>query len=125
VAIVWVGIVLMLILHLQFADDTLLLGIKSWVNVRVLRAILVLFEVMSGDNVNFHKSMLVGVNIDESWLIEVALVLSCKIGRISFLYLSFFIGGDVRRLFFGSQFWPALKLDCLNGRVKTCRLEVA
>ncbi|PNX89907.1 cysteine-rich receptor-like protein kinase, partial [Trifolium pratense] len=34
--------------HLQFADDTLLLGTKSWANVRALRAVLVLFESMSG-----------------------------------------------------------------------------
>ncbi|MCI80844.1 RNA-directed DNA polymerase (Reverse transcriptase), partial [Trifolium medium] len=27
--------------YLQFADDTLLLGTKSWVNVRALRAVLV------------------------------------------------------------------------------------
>jgi hypothetical protein len=46
--------------HLQFADDTLLLGAKSWANVRALRAVLVLFESMSGLKVNFNKSMLVG-----------------------------------------------------------------
>ncbi|GAU21536.1 hypothetical protein TSUD_34990 [Trifolium subterraneum] len=34
--------------HLQFADDTLLLEVKSWANVRALRAVLVLFEAMSG-----------------------------------------------------------------------------
>ncbi|XP_045810560.1 uncharacterized protein LOC123905002 [Trifolium pratense] len=34
--------------HLQFADDTLMLGVKSWANVRALRAVLVLFETMSG-----------------------------------------------------------------------------
>ncbi|CAJ2644765.1 unnamed protein product [Trifolium pratense] len=34
--------------HLQFADDTLLLGVKSWANVRALRAVLVLFKTMSG-----------------------------------------------------------------------------
>ncbi|GAU48788.1 hypothetical protein TSUD_406310 [Trifolium subterraneum] len=34
--------------HLQFADDTLLLWTKSWDNVRALRAVLVLFETMSG-----------------------------------------------------------------------------
>jgi hypothetical protein len=50
--------------HLQFADDTLLLGKKSWANVRALRAILNLFEVVSGLKVNFHKSMLVGVNVE-------------------------------------------------------------
>jgi len=52
--------------HLQFANVMLLFGVKSWANVRALRAILVLFEPMSGLRVNFHKSMLVGVNIDES-----------------------------------------------------------
>jgi hypothetical protein len=34
--------------HLQFADDTLLLGVKSWANVCALRAGLTLFESMSG-----------------------------------------------------------------------------
>jgi len=33
--------------HIQFADDTLLLGGKSWANARALRAILVLFEMVS------------------------------------------------------------------------------
>ncbi|MCI66538.1 receptor-like kinase, partial [Trifolium medium] len=28
--------------HLQFADDMLLMGTKSWANVRALRAVLVL-----------------------------------------------------------------------------------
>jgi hypothetical protein len=86
--------------HLQFADDTLLLGTKSWANIRALRAILKLFKVMFGLKVNYHKSMLVGINVDESWLSEAASVLSCKIGRIPFLYLGLPIGGDARRLIF-------------------------
>ncbi|PNY17864.1 cysteine-rich receptor-like protein kinase, partial [Trifolium pratense] len=83
--------------HLQFADDTLLIGIKSWANVRTLRAVLVLFESMSGLKVNFSKSMLVGVNIHASWLHEAAFALCCKVGRMSFLYLSLPIGGDPTR----------------------------
>ncbi|MCI30863.1 RNA-directed DNA polymerase (Reverse transcriptase), partial [Trifolium medium] len=86
--------------HLQFADDTLLLGVKSWANVRALRAVLVLFETMSGLKVNFHKSMLVGVNISDSWLGEAASALCCKVGKIPFLYLGLPIGGDPRRLCF-------------------------
>jgi len=54
--------------HLQFADDTLLVGEKSWANVRALRAVLVLFVSVSGLKVNFHKSMLSGINIGDSWL---------------------------------------------------------
>ncbi|CAJ2647900.1 unnamed protein product [Trifolium pratense] len=57
----------MTVSHLQFADDMLLMGTKSWANVRALHAVLVLFESMSGLRVNFHKSMLVGVNIPDSW----------------------------------------------------------
>ncbi|CAJ2635027.1 unnamed protein product [Trifolium pratense] len=86
--------------HLQFADDTLLLGVRSWANVRALRAVLVLFETMSGLKVNFNKSLLVGVNISDSWLGEAASVLCCKVGKILFLYLGLQIGGDPRRLMF-------------------------
>jgi hypothetical protein len=86
--------------HLQFADDTLLICVKSWANVRALRAVLVLFENMSGLKVNYHKSSLFGINIEDSWLREAASILSCKVGRIPFIYLGLPIGGDPRRLAF-------------------------
>jgi len=56
--------------HLQFAYDTLLVGVKSWVNVRSLKAVLILFEVISGLKVNFNKSLPVGVNVNDFWLTE-------------------------------------------------------
>ncbi|PNX88302.1 cytochrome p450 [Trifolium pratense] len=80
--------------HLQFADDTLLMGARSWANVWALRAVLVLFETMSGLKVNFNKSMLVGVNIPDSWLVEAASALCCKVGKIPFLYV--FLLGAIR-----------------------------
>jgi hypothetical protein len=73
---------------------------KSWANVGALRVVLLLFELMSGLKVNFHKSMLVGVNIADSWLHEAASALCCKVGNVSFLYLGLSIGGDSRRLSF-------------------------
>jgi hypothetical protein len=74
--------------------------------VRALRAVLTLFAEMSGLKVNFNKSMLVGLNIEESWLIEAASILNCKVGKVPFLYLGLPIGGDPRRL----AFWdPVLK----------------
>jgi len=72
--------------HLQFTDDTLLVGVKSWGNIQILKSILLLFESVSGLKVNFHKSMLYGVNVAGSWLHEAALVLHCKHGRLPFLY---------------------------------------
>jgi len=81
--------------HLQFADVTLLMGEKSWANVRAFRAVFVLFESVSGLKVNFHKSMLSGINIGESWLGAAATVLSCIVGRVPFMYLELPVGGDV------------------------------
>jgi mannosylglycoprotein endo-beta-mannosidase len=86
--------------HLQFADVTLLMGVKSWANVRALRVVLVLFDAVSGLKVNFHKSKFVGVNVVESLLVEGAVVLGCSMGWIHFLYLGLPIGGDPRRLIF-------------------------
>ena len=40
--------------HLQFADNTLIMGGKSWLIVRPMRAVLLLFEDVSGLKVNFH-----------------------------------------------------------------------
>jgi hypothetical protein len=57
-----------------------------------------------GLKVNFNKSMLFGVNVNESWLHEVASVMSCKHGRLPFLYLGLPIGGDPRKI----QFWYPL-----------------
>jgi len=91
---------LVVLSHVQFADDTLLLGAKSWVNIRALQAILILFEAVSCFEVNFHKRMLVGVNIDDSWLNVVVSILSCKMGKVPFLYLGLPIGGNPRRLSF-------------------------
>jgi hypothetical protein len=92
--------------HLQFANDTLLMGVRSWANVWALLAVLVLFEAVSGLKVNFHKSMLVGINVAESWVLEAAAVLGCSVGRVPFLYLGLPIGGDSRRL----SFWdPVVK----------------
>ncbi|XP_024641765.1 uncharacterized protein [Medicago truncatula] len=92
--------ILVSVSHLQFADDTLLVGIKSWANVRAMKAVLLLFEAISGLKVNFHKSMLFGVNITESWLHEAAVVMHCRHGRLPFIYLGLPIGGDPRKLIF-------------------------
>lgn len=86
--------------HLQFADDTLLLGAKSWANVRTLHAVLTLFAEVSCLKVNINKSILVGVNIADSWLHEAASILNCKVSKIPFMYLGLSIGGDPRRLAF-------------------------
>ena len=80
--------------YLQFADDTIIVYEKSLANIRAIRAILLLFEDLSGIKVNFSKSLMVGVNVHGSWLSEVATVLNCKVGTIPFMYLGLPIGGN-------------------------------
>jgi len=102
------------ITDLQFADDTLLIGGRSWENIRALKALLLLFEATSGLKVNFPKSMLVGVNIHDSWLAEAASLLHCKLGHFPILYLGLHIGGDPRKL----KFWQPL-LDRIKSRLSS------
>jgi len=80
--------------------------------VRVLRAVQTLFAKMSGLKVNFNKSMLVGINIAESWLNEAASILNCKVGKVPFVYLGFFIGGYPSRL----AFWDPV-LNTIKSRL--------
>jgi len=96
--------------HLQFVHDTLLVGVKSWDNVCALWSTLVIFEEMSGLKVDFNKSMLVGVNVPDSWLCEAVSMLSCKVGKVPFMYLGLPIGGNPRRL----SFW-----DPIANRIKS------
>jgi len=86
--------------HLQFADGTLSVGVKSWTNVRALKVVLILFEEISCLKINFHKCMLFGVNVVELWLHEAALVMNCKHGRLPLLYLRLLFGGDPRKIQF-------------------------
>jgi hypothetical protein len=73
-----------------------IIGGKSWGNIRIIKANMKLFELMSGLKVNFHKSMLAGINIDQSWLEEAANILQCKVGTTPFKYLWLLIGANPR-----------------------------
>lgn len=43
-------------MHLQYADDTLIIMEKIWANIRAIKANLLLFKMMLGLKVNFNKS---------------------------------------------------------------------
>jgi len=47
-------------------DDTVLLGVKNLANVKVMCVVLVIFEVMTDLKVNFNKSLLIEININNS-----------------------------------------------------------
>ncbi|CAK8569480.1 unnamed protein product [Lathyrus sativus] len=53
------------------------------------------FELASGIRVNFHKSNLIGVNVDLFFFSLVDNFLHCKIEFLSFKYLGILVGGRV------------------------------
>ncbi|XP_058742707.1 uncharacterized mitochondrial protein AtMg01250-like [Vicia villosa] len=64
---------------LQFADDTLLVGEASWKQIWAIKAVLKAFELISGFGINYHKSKLIGINVNTHFVEAAAYVLSCKI----------------------------------------------
>nr|KYP43089.1 Putative ribonuclease H protein At1g65750 family [Cajanus cajan] len=83
---------------LQYADDTIFVGEASWKNVWAIKSVLQLFELVAGLKVNFHKSKLLGANIDSEILGRMATFLNCKVGHFSCSYLGLFIGANPNRL---------------------------
>ncbi|GKV29201.1 hypothetical protein SLEP1_g38147 [Rubroshorea leprosula] len=64
--------------HLQFADDTILFGSATEQNVWAMKGIMRSFELVSSLKVNFNKSQLLGIAVNEEWLDKMAWVLCCR-----------------------------------------------
>jgi hypothetical protein len=84
--------------HLQYADDTLCIGEASVSNLWSLKAILRGFERASGLRVNFWKSSLMGINVDNHFLEMASTFLNCIRGCIPFKYLGLPVGANPRRM---------------------------
>nr|KYP61726.1 Putative ribonuclease H protein At1g65750 family [Cajanus cajan] len=78
--------------HLQYANDTLIIGGASSLNVWAIKSILQIFELVAGLKVNFHKSKLFGFNINIEVLNLMAQFLNCKVGSLPFCYLGLPLG---------------------------------
>lgn len=65
---------------------------------------LIIFQLASGLQVNFHKSSLIGINTSKLWIEQAAAALHCKIGDIPFTYLGLPIGGNASRI----QLWEPI-----------------
>lgn len=97
---------------LQYADDTLLVGEATLENLWAMKAILRCFELVSCLKVNFHKSRVIGINVEQNFQQEAALFLNCKQGGIPFRYLGVPIGANLKKL----QTWQPV-IDLLNRKL--------
>lgn len=73
--------------HIQYANDTIVVGKRSWKNIWAIKEILQLFELISDLKKNFNKSSLISLNILQSWLEKAAKFLNYKVDVASFKYL--------------------------------------
>jgi len=103
---------------MQFADDTLFLCEASYSNVVAVKAILRGFELASGLKINFHKSKIAGVNVDNYALSSYAKTLSCAQMGVPFKYLGLEVGGNPRKVKFWEPVLTKLKarLNVWKGR---------
>ncbi|WOG89358.1 hypothetical protein DCAR_0208596 [Daucus carota subsp. sativus] len=80
------------ITHFQYADDTILVIQNNEKSVLGVQNVLLLFQVISGLKVNFHKSMIFHPSNDVDKLHCWASVLGCEVGLIPFKYLGAWVG---------------------------------
>jgi hypothetical protein len=75
------------VLSLQYADDTLLFLKNNYVDAIHLKWIMVCFEKISGMKINYGKSDMVPVSLDEEEIQQYAGIFYCMIGSFPFKYL--------------------------------------
>nr|XP_034930821.1 uncharacterized protein LOC118061489 [Populus alba] len=84
--------------HLQFADDTLIFSSASLSSLQNIKHILLCFELISGLKVNFYKSSIIGVGIEDHVCRHSAQILRCKQELLPITYLGLPIGANMNRV---------------------------
>lgn len=79
---------------LKYTDDTILIGhAKSESHWAFKTA----FELVTDLKINFHKSNIIGVNVEDKFLLGVSKFLFCSFGQVPFKFLGLPIGANPRR----------------------------
>jgi hypothetical protein len=75
------------IVSLQYADDTILFSKAEESALENLKCILMWYEQISGMRINFHKSEVIPINVEEDKVHGLAHILSCPIENFPIKYL--------------------------------------
>lgn len=76
---------------LQFADDTIFVGEATIENIFAVKSVLRCFELVAGLKVNFFKSKIAGVSVENNWYHSSASMLHCQQMQILFIYLGMWV----------------------------------
>ena len=77
---------------LQYADDTLVIMEACPLQISALKNVLQDFSTSAGLNVNYAKSMLVPINVEENRTNLLAQLFGCAVGSLPFTYLGLPLG---------------------------------
>jgi hypothetical protein len=75
------------IVALQYADDTILFSKAEDFVLENLKCILMWYEQVLGMRINFHKSEMVPINLEDNEVHRLAHILSCCVGKFPIKYL--------------------------------------
>ena len=89
---------------LQVADDTLVFCNAEKSSIKILKLILYAFELITGLKINFHKSQLIALGINEEMLDGFAAMLGCNAGKLPTRYL----GISLHHSMLSKRDWPFL-----------------
>ncbi|XP_028101426.1 uncharacterized protein LOC114300760 [Camellia sinensis] len=80
--------------HLQFADDTIIFSKVDWAEIVAVKRNLRCFEVVSGLKINFYKSMICGVGVEDGLVEEFAAKLNCLSHKLPLKYFGLLLGAN-------------------------------
>ncbi|EOY03669.1 Uncharacterized protein TCM_018759 [Theobroma cacao] len=82
----------MSVTHLQYADDTIIFCEPKIENMSRVKQILRCFQSVSGLRINFSKSHLIGIGVEQNLVENWARRISCQIGEVPTTYLGLPLG---------------------------------
>ena len=74
-------------MHLQYVDDTMLLFEPDNHSIASIKLLLLAFEILSGLKINFLKSEVITMGMDQHESPRIANLLNCKLGSFPIKYL--------------------------------------
>ena len=86
------------ILHLQFADNTLVFYEANESHLWNIKIILLTFQVFSRLAVNYSKSSLIVIGKDDVWARDVAAKIECTVVTLPVTYLGIPLGANMKRV---------------------------
>ena len=85
---------------LHFIDDTIFFSMIDIKNIMTIKCVLICFEIVSGLKVNYTKSKLIGLRIQNNVLHRFSMILYCSTMEVPFKYLGVPVGANHRRKLF-------------------------